>query len=490
MIDDVSVTTKIVTAHSKESYAGNPTMLLFAVLFLGTGILLIPSLYVRAAIILIWGVLIFTYERYLDLPVPVTPGTMLWFGSTLSYVIGGIGTKLAFGQPEELGLPYLNSALLYLGLGLASYAFGLLLAGLHLGKVTRFKDNLSTLSVHPAAIWLVTALFILPVLGKTVAIRGGSFDIYYNLIIGALQSIEKVPMILLAFYLVQPRHRWGLGLLLLGATLAIPWDGILVGYGRNKLPFALIALLLTWLALVWFSGQRISARTKLLILLLPIGLIIFFAINTAYRNQVRFQSDFTTEERLQFIDESITATTQSENVITASIRPLLTRLVEKESLELLGWAEKGQIVQAGWTLSDTEQVILAWIPKFLFKDKGEGYGRDIMEYYGLSSASNNIPVTILTDAYRRLGVVGVLGIYFLMGIASTTVALKLMAHWSALGLVLVLFFALLHLTIYSSDMLEVLKLYIYRLPSSGLVIYAILRLTKMWQPQVGNATDK
>ena len=438
-----------------------------------TPILLVPSLAVRSIIILILGVLIFSYEMALKLPVPMTPGTLLWLGSTLSYIVGGIVSKFLFEQTNDFGLVYLDSALLYLGLGLASYAFGMLLVG---KPSQRDAKKITGLHFTPARIIVVVLLFILPVVGRTLV--DDSSAIYSNLIIGALQSIEIFPTILFSVYLLQPRRVWWLGLLLLAASLALPWEDMLVGYGRMKLPFAIITLIFTYMSLVWYSGKRISLQAKLLLMLSPIFIFVFFTITSSYRQQIEFDRGTTEEYRSEIISQSVRELTRIDSILTI-IEPLITRLIEKPSLELLGWIENDRIEQVGWTHEDTKQVILTWIPKAFFPDKGVGYGRDIMEFYGLSSASNNIPVTILTDAYRRGGVFGVMSMYFLMGVASTTIASKLQGSWGTLGLILAIFFASLHFLIYSEDVLEVIKLYIYRLPSSGLVIYAFLRATRI-----------
>lgn len=452
-------------------------------------ILFIPSLYVRAVIILVLGIQISSYERVLGLPIPVTPGTMLWLGSTLSYVIGGIGSHLFFRQANDIGLPYLENALLYLGLGIASYAFGLLLVGQHLGPSARDTKRLFGLNLSPARISIFTSLFVLPVVGKSLDFGGSSFDVYYNLVIGPIQSIEHIPMIMFAFYLLQPRRIWWLGLLLLAASLAVPWEDMLVGYGRNKLPYAIMILILTYMTLVWYSDKRISLQFKLLIFILPIAIIIFFSIVSIYREEVRFQRDTIGNERIEILQQSVNEFTQASDVL-ATIEPILTRFIEKPSLELLSWAENGEIEKVGWTFEDTKQVVLSWIPKVFFLEKGEGYGRDIMEYYGLSPSWNNIPVTILTDSYRRGGVFGVMSMYFLMGLASTAIVLKLQPRWGVLGLTLVLFFALQHFRIYSEDVLEVIKLYVYRLPSSGFAIYAILYLSKILATNVADSNNK
>jgi hypothetical protein len=460
------------------------TELFLALILIGSSVaILVPSLPLRAAVILVWGILIFSYERYLGLPAPVTPGTMLWLGSTLSYVVGGLGTIAIYGASDGFGLRYLDTALLYLGLGLAAYAIGLRLVGQHYGPIKPRPTAVFELTFRASSVWLIAALFILPVVVRSIITEIETFTVYNNLVVGALQSIEKVPMILLAFYVMQSHRRWWLGLLLLAATLAVPWEGIILGYGRSKLPFAFIALALTWLSLVWFSGKHVSQRGKLLFASLSIFLVIFFGISTAYRHEVRFDRSLTGNERLAIVQGSTMAVVQSGSIIIDSGEPLIKRLVELPSLELLGWANEGLVARTGWTLGDSKQVVLSWVPKVFFPEKGQGYGRDIMEYYELSPSWNNIPVTILTDIYRRLGLAGVLGLYFFMGIASTSIAIKLLPRWGALSLIFLFYFALLHLDIYSSDVLAVFRLYIYRFPSSVIVIYLILRITQIWRPQ-------
>jgi len=454
----------------------------------GSAALLIPSMVVRAVVIMGWGILIFTYERYLGLPVPASPGTMLWLGSMLSYVIGGLGTDLLYryygmnfiiGFRLDLGLRYLDSALLYLGLGLGSYAFGLWLTGQILGPVSRQREVVSDLKFGNVSILLLGFLFILPQVIKDFI----SSSAYNNLVIGALQSIEIIPMILFAFYLVRPHPRWWVGLLLLAAAMANSLSGILIGYGRAKFLIALVTVASVWLGLVLYMGKRISWKARLLIALLPLLIVLFFGFMTAYRQLQNYNRNTSLAERLQIAQESSLQFAQSRNIFIQSIGPLINRLVELSSLELLGWVENGNVKLVGWTLEDTKQVLLAWVPKVFFPEKGMGYGRDIMVYYGLSPSNDNRPVTLLADAFRRFGLAGVLGIYFFMGIASTIVAHRLMPHWGEMGLILVLYFGLLHLTIYSSEVLEVFKLYFYRLPSSALVIIIFLRISGIWRPR-------
>lgn len=474
---------------TRRSRTANSSEIYLAILLIGSAVLLIPSVPLRAAIILLWGYVIYHYERYLGLPAPVAPGTMLWMGSVLSYVVGGLGMRMFHPGELDAGMKYLDVALLYLGLGLAAYAFGLRLVGQRLGRIPTVRVYGNDLRFSTPALWFLGAIFIVPVLVRSGITHSGTVDLYNNLIIGALQSIEAVPMIVLAFYLVQPKRHWWNGLVLLAATLAIPWEGIILGYGRIKLPLAIIAVTLTWLALRLLAGERVSRRAKIAIALLPFMLVLFFGVNTAYRERVGYSATLSPEERLLIAQESASMVTDSNNVLVSNIYPLVARLIEVPSLQLLGWAESGQIERVGWTLEDFKQVLLSWVPKTLYPEKGEGYGRDIMEFYGLSPAWNNIPVTILTDAFRRQGLLGVLGLYFMMGVLSTALALSLMPRWGALGLFLTIYFALLHFTIYSSDALEIFKLYIYRFPSSALIAYFLLRITQIWRPVNKSAKD-
>ncbi len=62
-------------------------------LLLAASVLLIPSLYLRAAMILVLGVIIYRIERRLALLAPASPGCVFWFGNFGSYVVGGIGTR-------------------------------------------------------------------------------------------------------------------------------------------------------------------------------------------------------------------------------------------------------------------------------------------------------------------------------------------------------------------------------------------------------------
>lgn len=456
-------------------------ILFLAWLFSGSALLFAPSAELRSLIILSWGIFIFYFERGLGLPVPATPGFLFWLGNVLSYVVGGMGTNWFF-ESGELGLRYLDRALLYLGLGLGAYTLGLSLVRQRHPRTTSQPKTVYELHFHPMSIVIVALLFILPVMGNYLLPLSGTGGLYYNIVVGALQSIEQLPMILFAFYLLQNHWSWWALSLFLTASLAVPFEGILLGYGRSKMIFAVISLVLVWMGLMWYAGKRIPQRAKTILVAMPFLLMLFFGLATTYRETVAFDGELTLNERLRIAQSSMNTFALSGNSVIDSTGALLTRLVEAPSIELLHWAESGAIDLTGWTLGDLKQITLSWVPRTFFPEKGVGYGRDIMEYYGLSPSWNNIPVTVLSDSYRRLGLVGVLGLYFIMGVASTIIALKLIPQWRGLGLLLVFYFALNHLQLYSSDALSVFTLYVYRLPSSALVIYILLRFARIWRP--------
>jgi len=450
-------------------------------LCLATAGLFIPSVYVRAMMIIMIGTLIYMQERTLGLLVPASPGFSYWVTSFLSYVVGGIGTAVLYDARNGFGTRYLDSALLYLGLGMASYVVGMMLAGNPNKDDKQRKSTSINIVFTTRSIVFFSGLFLLATIGMDIfrgSILGG---LYYNLIIGALQSLEGLPPILLAFYLMQPGRKWRLALLLFSATFIVPFAGISIGYGRSKLLYAVLALLLIWISLKMHYQQRISRKAKLLILLAPIVATLFFGANTNYRVGVNLNSSLSIEERLQITQGSVSQIYHSSDLVMDTAGALVDRLIEKESLELIGRSEAGAIGQAGWTVRDLEQILFSWIPKTFYPQKGVGYGRDIMEYYGLCAPGNNIPATVLADAFRRSGVLGVVFLYFFMGLSSTAIATRLTQNWGILGILLAYYFAQLHLHLYTTDALYVFILYVYRLPSSALMIYALLRSSGILQ---------
>ena len=106
--------------------------------------LFIPSVYVRAIMICIIGYLIFKHERRLGLLVPASPGVIFWLGNFLSYVVGGIGTGLVFGNWEGYGMRYLEDAMFFIGLGLVFFLIGAWVAGVNVyaggGSTTILKN--------------------------------------------------------------------------------------------------------------------------------------------------------------------------------------------------------------------------------------------------------------------------------------------------------------------------------------------------------------
>jgi hypothetical protein len=455
-------------------------LLQIALLIFTTAALLIPSVYVRAIMIIVLGALTYLRERALGLMVPVSPGFAFWIGDSLSYVVGGIGTAVLFNVWDDFGIRYLGNALLYLGLGHASYIMGTWLCGNRVHPDMRKRRVTGELTFNSFSICIIFALFVVPVIGMYYLKTAGFGKIYYNLVIGPLQSIQELPIILLAIYLIQSKPKLWVVFLLFGATFAVPFEGIIVGYGRMKLPFAVITLVLIWVSLKKKYEMKISSKEKWLLLITPIILVLLFAVNTKYRELVNLNPWLSTEERFQKIRDSSIDTFSihyADDIVTGMVGNLVDRLVEKESIELLNLSETGAIERVGWSLRDLKEILLSWVPQTFYPEKGKGYGRDIMEYYGLCAPSNNIPVTVLSDIFRRSGVLGVVLLYGFMGVLSTLIALKLTRHWGTLGMVLGFYFMVRHIALNSGDALGVLNLYIYRLPGSGLVIFALLFFT-------------
>jgi len=470
MIEARAKNIELVVAR-KQIYFSEP-LLLFLILPLTTLCLLIPLLYIRACILLIFGALIYSMEKKLGLTVPASPGIILWFSSFCSYVIGGICTGFFFNGWEVFGIRHLDITLLYLGIGFSSYCIGLTLTA----AFSRRSDSLAHetkkkfMSIK-SALW-ISGLFVFPVIAKNIV----NSSIYDNLVIGALQSIQYLPIIILSMYLFYHRANLLISLLLFASAFSVPFSGMILGYGRSQILKCGFSLLLVWLYLNIKSGRRLSKKSKMICLITPFILIFLFGILTNYRQTVRFNRLLSSGERINILQNSFQKIYHSKNNLIDNLGSLTSRFVEKESIELLHFAESGIIKHSGWTMEDLRQIVFSWIPKFVYHEKGVGYGRDIMEFYGFT-VYNNLPVTILTDAYRRSGVYGVIFLYFFISIVSTFVAMHLPRYFGNIGIIMALYFALLHLNLYSADALSVFKLYAYRLPSSGLIIYFIMHIT-------------
>ncbi|MBK8637487.1 MAG: hypothetical protein IPN92_04095 [Chromatiaceae bacterium] len=435
-------------------------------------LLLIPNPYSRSLIILGFGALLYAWEKRLKMLVPASPGVMFWLGNVLSYIVGGVGMATLQNAWGDFGLRYLNDALLYLGLGFSSYLLGAWIAGKSIIPKTprtlfrefKFQD------------WKLSAfciLFIAPVILSSEARSGGT--LYYNLITGAIQSIESVPLILLAIYLYAGRTKWWLVASLLGAAFVVPIEGMMIGYGRSKLIFAVLALALLWLALHQWDGIRLAKRSKLIIVFLPVFVISYFGVMSAYRNSVRFDRNMSTEARGQIFRESILSTS-SDGFVIESLTTFTARLAQAEGLELLGSAQSGSIEKYGWTEADLKNVLFSYVPQVFFPEKNEGLGRDIMEYYGFT-IWNNIPPTLLADSFRRSGVLGVIIVYLLMGMLATWMAIFLNDRWGSIGPFLALFLGISSMALVSADAVTLLQFYIYRMVTSGAVTVALLYVT-------------
>jgi hypothetical protein len=426
---------------------------------------------------MILGGIIYRQEKNLGLTVPASPGVILWFSSFCSYVIGGIGAGFLFDAWEDFGIRCLDVALLYLGVGFAAYCMGLELFGALIQRSYSPARDTTRIVISKKSVLCLSGIFILPVIVRNMV----NSPIYDNLVIGALQSIQCLPIILLAIYLHYHGPNRFIGLLLFASAFSIPFSGMTLGYGRYYILWSIFSLGVVWLYFQRKSGRKLSKRAKMVLLIIPFILILIFGIITGYRDTAEFDRTLSAKERAVMLQESaLRKTYRSENIILDSIGSLIYRLVEVQSIELLYMAENGAIQRVGWGMEDLRQVLFSWIPKFIYEKKGVGYGRDVMVFYNFTDL-NNLPVTILSDSFRHSGVLGVIFIYIFISIASTFVAVNLPRYFRSLGVFLALYLALLHLNLYSTDVLSVFTLYLYRFPSSALVIYFILRSTGFFQ---------
>jgi len=441
--------------------------------------LFIPHIYARIIFFTVVGVIIFVCERSMKLLIPASPGFIFWFGNFVPYIIGGLGSIFVFKAWGESDIRSYENALFYLGIGFSFYTVGMLCAHAFIASEKENGISQFGLNINPLSVCIFSLIIILPV-GLMTLIRGSSFEpIYYNLIIGPLMSIEKLPVILLAIYLVQRNPRWWVITLLFIGALATSLEEISIGYGRQKIPITVVTLSMVYISMHLVYKKRISYFGKWVLFLSPFALIILFVINTIYRENINLNRLASMEEKEEALIYSSRELFHAGDISIEYAFPLFDRLVEKESIELMNMVESGSIEKAGWTVGDIKQILLSWVPKIFYPEKGVGYGRDIMEYYGLCAPDNNIPVTVLADTFRRSGVVGIITLYFMMGVLSTSIALKLKGKYGAFGVVLAYYFALLHFELNNSDALSVITLYIYRFISSGLIIYTIMRISGM-----------
>lgn len=459
-------------------------LLRFFILPFTAACLLIPSIYTRACILLIFGALIYRQEKNLGLLVPASPGVILWFSSFCSYVIGGIGSGFLFDAWEDFGIRHLDTALLYLGVGFAAYCLGLEIVGVFIRKSDSPARDTTKIVISKKSVLSIAGIFVLPVIAKNMV----NSPVYDNLVIGALQSIQYLPIIILAIYLFYRRPDPLTILLLFASAFSIPFSGMILGYGRLYILGFVFSLGVVWLYFQRKSGRKLSKRAKGIFLITPFILILLFGIMTVYRDTVQFDRTLSADERIMILQDSFRQKSyHSESIIIKHVGSLIYRLPEVQSIELLYLIESGVIQHVGWGMEDLRQILFSWIPKFVYEEKGAGYGRDLMVFYGFTDF-NNIPVTILSDSFRHSGVLGVIFIYIFISIASTFVAVNLPRYFKNLGIFLALYFALLHFHLYSADVLFVFTLYLYRLPSSSLVIYSIFRFSGILRRGFYNGT--
>jgi len=443
-------------------------------LLFATSGLLIPSLYLRAAMILVLGVIIYRIERRLALLAPASPGCMFWLGNFMSYVFGGIGTGLIYDSWNDYGMRYLDGALLYIGLGLVCYIIGMWAATSFVKVDMSWRDILKDIQFKRKGIAILSTFFILSVI--VMHLFGFHYeDLYGNLVIGAIQSIETLPMILAAIYLVRGGRSWWVVAILLCSGFVRSIEGISMGYGRATFLIVFVACVSVWLSLQLWYRIKITSKAKLLIMSIPFMLLVFFGIMTEFRELFQSSDDSSRYTREEALTAATTTFWTPSNVITRSLGAIVNRANEVNGLELFGRAESGEYERAGFTYNDLKQTVMAWVPKSYFPEKGVGTGRDIMIEYGFGEG--NIPTSLLGDIFRRSGILGVVCVYFFLGLASTVLALKLKKSGGSFGIIMIYYFAQLSLLFYTLDVDCIVSTYIYRIPSSAVVAYFLLRFT-------------
>ncbi len=434
--------------------------------------LLIPSIYLRAAMILVLGVIIYRTERRLALLAPASPGTMFWFGNFMSYAVGGVGTGLIYDSWNDYGMCYLGDALLYIGLGLACYIIGMWIAPSFVKNDMSWRDITKDIQLKRRGFVILSAFFTLAVVVMHY-FGFGYDDLYGNLVIGAIQSIETLPIILAAIYLMRGgRGKWVVAMLCCSG-LVTSLAGISMGYGRSKFIIIYIACVSVWLSLKLWYRIKITTKAKLTIMSIPLVLLIVFGFVTEYRELFQNQEDLSKGAKQEALAVANTTFWTSSNVITASLGAIVSRANEVSGLELFGRAKNGEYEPYGFTFNDLKQIVLAWVPKKYFPEKGAGTGREIMVEYGFGEG--NIPPSLLGDTFRRSGISGVVCVYFFLGLLSTALAIKLKKCWGSFGIILSFYFALFFMQFHIFDVVGTFSIFIYRIPSSALVIYLVLR---------------
>ncbi len=256
-------------------------------------------------------------------------------------------------------------------------------------------------------------------------------------------------MILAAIYLVRGGRSWWVVAILLCSGLMMSVRGISMGYGRSKFIIVFVACASVWLSLQLWYRIKITTKSKLLVMSSALMLLIFFGFMTEYRELFQSSDDTSRYAKEEALTEASTTFWTSSNLITANLGSLVSRANEVNSLELFGRAESGEYERYGFTFNDLKQIVLAWMPKKYFPEKGDGTGREIMVEYGFGEG--NIPPSLLGDIFRRSGILGVVCLYFFLGLASTALALKLKKSWGSFGIIVSFYFALLCLQFYAMD---------------------------------------
>jgi hypothetical protein len=454
--------------------------LYYAILFLSLGALFIPSLYTRAGILFVMGRLVYLSEKHIGLTVPASPGTIFWFSIFFSYVVGGLGCILLLNEQNALGTHYLSQTLFYLGIGIFAYIISIETCSVLIKNRSILSLNLSNLNFNNKNITIFCTIFTIPVLlvGKLGALN----LVYYNIVIGALQSFQFLPMILLAVYLTYKNKNIIICTLLFISTFSIPIAGIINdGYGRNQLLIAVASLIVVLLSLHNLLKLKLTLKHKIAFVILAFAMLVYFGVMTQYRDSINHRA-ISGHERSDIFNESL-KNSYNSNIFSNSCGPIVRRALEHESLELIYLVDKKIVPYFGWSTEDFRQILVSWIPRVFYPAKGVGYGRDIMVYYGFT-VYNNLPVTILADAFRRSGVTGVFVIFYLIGLIATTIAIKLQKLHTTMGVILTFYFALLHLNIYTADAVTIARMYIYRLPSSAIIIFVLLNMTKILQKPI------
>lgn len=295
--------------------------LFLAVYGFSVALVFVPLLISRVIGLLMLGALIYFQEKKIGFLVPASPGFIFWFGNFLSYVIGGISTGFLYDGWSDFGIRHLDSALLYLSIGISAYYFGLHFVSTFISTPVQSQVIINNLRIKSMATFLIALLFIAPVFIGNFINDVGILKVYSNLVVGALQSVEPLPIILLAIYVRTPKPKWWASLLLFGSAFAVPFAGIAVGYGRSKMLLSLFSVVVVWLVLKWNSGEQISKRDKMLLGLAIIITLLLFGIWTQYRQRTNYDTNLAANERLLLLQEAGTATYDSDNIFKDSFGP-------------------------------------------------------------------------------------------------------------------------------------------------------------------------